>query len=295
MIALVIALVVVTLLGPAAGYFFASRTLRRRSGDHDLRVRQLEDELRRVRGGPAWAQQSGIPSAPPMPTAVAPNRPQQNAPQYPVHGQPVQEQPRRGMTPRERFAQEPPLFGDGASSGGPPPHPGNQQPPTGAQPPQNAPAPPPQPENLPPHPNPQGPAGTAPPPTAGDDTASRVSSVSSPTGPDAPTAPAAPTARDAPTATSDHHAGPPAPDPRTYTPVSDIIDKADAARLDWLGHVSVGRRVRLQRLGYDVPEKLANLRRSEIRRLSRELSVSEEVIRNEWVPAAEAFLRDRDS
>lgn len=82
-------------------------------------------------------------------------------------------------------------------------------------------------------------------------------------------------------------------DPRTFTPVSDIIDKADAAKLDWLGHVSAGRRVRLQRLGYDVPEKLANLRRSEIRRLARELSVSEEVIRNEWVPAAEAFLKDR--
>jgi predicted flap endonuclease-1-like 5' DNA nuclease len=86
-----------------------------------------------------------------------------------------------------------------------------------------------------------------------------------------------------------------APEPRVFTPVSDIIDQADAAQLDWLGHVSAGRRVRLKRLGYDVPEKLANLRRSEIRRLSRELSVTEEVIRNEWVPAAEAFLRDRQS
>ncbi|NNE71178.1 MAG: hypothetical protein HKN29_12550 [Rhodothermales bacterium] len=56
--------------------------------------------------------------------------------------------------------------------------------------------------------------------------------------------------------------------------------------------MSAGRRVRLQRLGYDAPEKLANLRRSEIRRLARELSVAEDTIRDEWMPAAEAFLRD---
>lgn len=77
-----------------------------------------------------------------------------------------------------------------------------------------------------------------------------------------------------------------------FTPVSDIIDQADAKKLDWLGNVSAGRRVRLQRLGYDAPKKLANLRRSEIRRLARELSVTEEVIRDEWMPAAEAFLRE---
>ena len=212
------------------------------------------------------------------------------------------------MTPGERFAHEPPLFGDGASSGSPPnvfpssqpgaqprptgnipsqqhppsrPHVALPPPPFGSQPPQIV---PPQPARTetPPVPR-QQPTENAPPPTNTEETPTRAGSAPSPNTPDSPTD------------TSPERESAPIPDKRTFTPVSDIIEQADAEKLDWLGHVSAGRRIRLQRLGYDVPEKLANLRRSEIRRLSRELSVSEEVIRNEWVPAAEAFLRDRQS
>ncbi|MBN4056193.1 hypothetical protein JYT20_00555 [Rhodothermus sp. AH-315-K08] len=73
-----------------------------------------------------------------------------------------------------------------------------------------------------------------------------------------------------------------------------MIDAAVAQELDWLGDLTAGRRVRLKKLGYDAPAKMANLRRSEIRRLARELDVSELDIRDRWVPAAKARLQRKE-
>ncbi|MFT5143772.1 MAG: hypothetical protein ACI84D_002403 [Thalassolituus oleivorans] len=310
MVILVITLVVVALAGPVAGYFFARRGRTGRPHDSDVRVRQLEDEIRRLRSASAWpGQQAHMKTGPPIPVpppgpgvsqsgghAVSPPRQTQAPVQPGPHRPPVQHSPTSysARSGAERFAQEPPLFGDDVTAGR---HVGEPAP--QSQVPQISAALPPQP--------------VANPAQQAQDAAPSGAPVAAPGQPAAPVAattppapvPAAITPQPGPdTPVGAEAQTPPTPvlggdgSPATKTPaqtgfrsVSDLIDDSEAQKLDWLSSLSVGRRVRLQKLGYDVPEKLANLRRAEVRRLARELDVSEEVIRDQWMPAAVEQLK----
>ena len=71
-----------------------------------------------------------------------------------------------------------------------------------------------------------------------------------------------------------------------FKSVSRIIDAAEAAEVNWLPDVTAGRRLKLKQLGYADPVKLASLKSSEIRRLARALDVTEDEIREHWMPVA---------
>jgi predicted flap endonuclease-1-like 5' DNA nuclease len=307
MVILVITLVVVALAGPVAGYFFARRRGVGRPKDSDLRMRQLEDEIRRHRSVPAWAgQQTPAPAAPSIP--VPPpgpgvsqsggpgNGPQQYAqgPAQPgpehqgVHQGSVSHASRSGA---ERFAQEPPLFRDDVAA-----QQRSSQPTIPSQVPHIPAARPPQPVVPSPAPPAQDPAPSAAP--------VQPSAPAEPTGPPVPAAATpqpglgapAVSPKDAPSSPAlggDGAKATETPVPTGFRSVSDLIDDSEAQKLDWLSSLTTGRRVRLQKLGYDVPEKLANLRRAEVRRLARELEVAEDVIRDQWMPAAAEQLKSK--
>ncbi|MBO6576195.1 MAG: hypothetical protein JJ896_08880 [Rhodothermales bacterium] len=314
MVIMVIALVVVTLLGPVAGYFYAVRRARRRGVDGEARIRQLQDELRQARSGAGHAPMPQPRPAFGQPPAYVPRAAPEVAAQQPAaaplghqsaSGPPTQATPpapqqmpvQRHMSPDERFASEPPLFGDSGSPSQPPPQPAvpAQQPVA----PQSQPATP-QSQSLAPQQQhvvtPSQPVAPQPQPAAPQ--SEQPVAMPQPAGPP-PQETTAPSPQAQPAAQAgEHPPGDPAraatPSTAGFTPVSDIIDASEARKMDWLSELSMGRRVRLQRLGYDAPEKLANLRRSEVRRLARELDVSEEVIKERWMPAAAAQLRARD-
>lgn len=342
MVIMVIALVIVALAGPAAGYFFARRKFGSMAELAESRIRDLEEEGRRFRTGVGWgnAEQaprgSALPPPPAMPGAQsAPRRaasgPGHQGPAYAHSAAPQSQTPARQMPPSqsqqphqahphaqstggpprsaaERFSQEPPLFGgSGAGTG---PEQGRGQAAT-ASPPQTSQPPPPQqptPQQQPQQPQSQSqsqPQAQPQPQAQSQPQAQQPTQV-----PPAQQStqrqhpqPAPPKTRDdagtpgpAQRREASSRQAPPRPESparRTFTPVSDLIDESDAQQLDWLGDLNTGRRVRLQKLGYDAPEKLANLRRSEIRRLARELDVSETVILDKWMPAAVKELRRR--
>jgi predicted flap endonuclease-1-like 5' DNA nuclease len=309
MVILVIALVIVAIGGPIAGYFYAVARHRSSGEQSEADLRQMEDEIRRLRGAgqlPLPSRQHSAPPAfPPLPPLPS--------------GLPGLQQAESPPPSGNRFAYEPPLFGDEGPVSGQKPVlresaesgadliGSSPSPPVGAG---------------------VGPASPSPPGTAGGVVGSSPSApvaaprndpTAAPRNDPATATPSEPTTlppsdltsvspNEAPTAPlpaavgsepSGDGAAPPVSDTEPpaqtgFRPVSEMIDAADAEDLAWLGDLTAGRRIRLKRLGYDAPAKLANLRRSEIRRLARELDVSELDIRDRWVPAAAKLLKRQD-
>ena len=317
MVIWVTALVAVALAGPAAGYFFASRRMRSRLQEAQERLRQAEEEIGRFhRGGhagqaqgfaapPPRGYQSPVPPPPRFPTAMPGSAAAAAAPHGPAAGHPASSghpsaaPAMRTRPAAERFAQEPPLFGDAAPRTGRPDQPAAPAPPSiqqGPLPPAPAPEVPAAPAQPSPDfqaaPAPQGSPAGQPVPRPEPNPAQVSAPPSAPvlaTGPDGGAD--AGTKAENPARTESPKQKPPKPAGTGFKPVSTIIDESEARKLDWLSDLSTGRRVRLQKLGYDAPEKLANLRRSEIRRLARELDVSETVILERWMPAAVEQLK----